>query len=123
MKTVLSAILAAAGLSTGAAQAPFTLSDSDPGGPEFRRRFMASYGVNAAIEPKLTVADRPLQQAILPHLRSNPREAIRLIQNALRPDTNPAFLSILGNLQKNETHEKGTLTEKLAGIWGQENRA
>jgi len=76
----------------------FSLSDSDPDSPEFRRRFMASYGVNEAIEPKLTPADRPLQEAILPHLRNNPLTAIQLIEQALKPDTNPAFLNILGNL-------------------------
>ena len=65
----------------------FSLSDSDPDSPEFRRRFMASYGVNEAIEPKLTQADRPLQEAILPHLRNNPRTAIQLIEQALKPDT------------------------------------
>lgn len=78
--------------------APFELSDSDPNSAEFRRRFLANHGVNEAIEPRLTVEDRPLQEAILPHLRDNPREAIRLIEQALSPETNPAFLSILGNL-------------------------
>ena len=76
----------------------FSLSDSDPNSPAFRKRFLASYGVNEAIEPRLTQADRPLQEAILPHIRNNPRAAIKLIEQALRPDTNPAFLSILGNL-------------------------
>ena len=77
---------------------PFRLSDSDPDSPEFRARFMASYGVNEAIEPKLTIDDRPLQEAILPHLRSNPQQAIQLIEQALTPELNPAFLAILGNL-------------------------
>ncbi len=76
----------------------FSLSDSDPNSPAFRRRFMASYGVNEAIEPKLTQADRPLQEAIMPHIRTNPRTAIDLIEKALGTNTNPAFLSILGNL-------------------------
>ena len=85
-------------LPTTAAAAPFELADSDPNSPEFRRRFMASYGVIEALEPKLTQDDRPLQEAILPHIRDNPREAIRLIEAAVTPETNPAFLSILGNL-------------------------
>ena len=80
------------------AAAPFEPSDSDPNSAEFRRRFLANHGVNEAIEPKLTVDERPLQEAILPHLRDNPREAIRLIEQAITPETNPAFLSILGNL-------------------------
>ena len=78
------------------AAAPFEPSDSDPNSAEFRRRFLANHGVNEAIEPKLTVDERPLQEAILPHLRDNPREAIRLIEQAITPETNPAFLSILG---------------------------
>ena len=44
--------------------AAFSLTDSDPDSPDFRRRFLASHGVNEAIEPKLTVRDRPLQEAI-----------------------------------------------------------
>ena len=66
-------------------QSLFRLSDSDPDSPEFRRRFLASHGVNEAIEPKLTLEDRPLQEAILPHLRDNPREAIALVEQALTP--------------------------------------
>jgi tetratricopeptide (TPR) repeat protein len=89
-------LLITAGIGQG--QPLFRLSDSDPDSPEFRRRFLASHGVNEAIEPKLTLEDRPLQEAILPHLRDNPREAIALVEQALTPETNPAFLNILGNL-------------------------
>lgn len=99
MKRYLTAILMMTGLAYGWCAEPlFALSDSDPDSPEFRRRFLASYGVNEAIEPKLSVEDRPLQEAILPLLRDNPREAIRLIEASLTSETNPAFLSILGNL-------------------------
>ncbi|MDA7627790.1 tetratricopeptide repeat protein [Verrucomicrobia bacterium] len=82
-------------LASGAA---FPLADSDPDSPAFRRRFLASHGVNEAIEPKLTVKDRPLQEAIMPLIRTNPQKAIELIEEELTPDTNPAFLNILGNL-------------------------
>ena len=78
--------------------AAFSLTDSDPGSPDFRRRFLASHGVNEAIEPKLTVRDRPLQEAIMPLIRTDPRKAIELIEKDLNPETNPAFLNILGNL-------------------------
>lgn len=82
-------------LASGAA---FPLTDSDPDSPAFRRRFLASHGVNEAIEPKLTIKDRPLQEAIMPLIRTNPQKAIGLIEKELTPDTNPAFLNILGNL-------------------------
>jgi tetratricopeptide (TPR) repeat protein len=78
--------------------APFALSDSDPDSPEFRNRFLATHGVNSAIEPELKAEDRPLQEALLPHLRDNPRQAIMLIERALTPELNPAFLHVLGNL-------------------------
>ncbi|HAQ99057.1 MAG TPA: hypothetical protein DCR61_06850 [Verrucomicrobiales bacterium] len=81
-----------------ASGAAFTLTDSDPDSPAFRRRFLASHGVNEAIEPKLTVKDRPLQEAIMPLIRTNPQKAIELIEKDLTPETNPAFLNILGNL-------------------------
>ena len=77
---------------------PFPLSDSDPDSPEFRRRFMASYGVNEAIEPQLTSRDRPIYEQVAPLLASRPREAIRIIRDSLGPDSNPAFHFILGNL-------------------------
>ena len=82
-------------LTSGAA---FPLTDSDPDSLTFRRRFMAGHGVNEAIEPKLTVKDRPLQEAIMPLIRTNPQKAIELIEKDLTPETNPAFLNILGNL-------------------------
>ncbi len=78
--------------------APFPLADSDPDSPEFRNRFLASYGVNEAIEPKLTAQDRPLYEQALPFLRSQPRQAIQIVLAKLKPDSNPAFSFLLGNL-------------------------
>lgn len=97
MNRLLSLLLLSIGSHLPAA-APFPLGDSDPDSPEYRRRFLANNGVNEAIEPKLTQEDRPLQEAILPHLESSPQTAINLIEQALTPETNPAFLTILGNL-------------------------
>lgn len=76
----------------------FKLSDSSPNSPKFRQKFMGSYGVNAAIEPKLTSKDRPLQEQLLPYISKNPEKAIEIILLSLDSDTNPAFYNILGNL-------------------------
>ena len=76
----------------------FSLTDSNPDSPNFRRRFMALNGVHEPIEPKLTPEDRPLQNSILPWIKENPKKAIELIEAKLGPTTNPAFLNILGNL-------------------------
>lgn len=94
--TILTLLMLVAGNSPAATL--FALKDSDPNSPEYRRRFLANHGVNEAIEPKLTQKDRPLQEAILPHLESSPQTAIDLIERAITPEMNPAFFTILGNL-------------------------
>jgi len=81
-----------------AAPPPFGLTDSGLDTEEFKRRFLGSYGINEALEPKLTQADRPLYESIAPHLRSNPRQAIQIAEAGLTSDSNPAFHFLLGNL-------------------------
>jgi tetratricopeptide (TPR) repeat protein len=112
----LGIFLVLVGMILSLSAAPFPLTDSDPNSPEFRRRFMASYGVNEAIEPKLTSKDRPLYEKIAPLLESNPQEAIQLVLAELNTDSNPAFNFLVGNLyyQVNdfasaETHLRTTL--------------
>lgn len=77
---------------------PFPLTDSGPGSPAFRERFLASYGVNAAIEPTLGVEDRKLYERIAPYLHDDQARAIREVEAALAPDSNPAYRFLLGNL-------------------------
>ncbi|MFW6218011.1 MAG: tetratricopeptide repeat protein [Verrucomicrobiota bacterium] len=74
------------------------MTDSGPAAPDFRERFLASYGVNSAIEPEITQEDRPLYERIEPYLRSDPRQAIRIVESEVEPDTNAAFHFLLGNL-------------------------
>lgn len=76
----------------------FELSDSDPDGSEFRARFLATYGVNAAIEPELTEEDRPLYESVAPLLAANQQEAIDLLEPQITAESNAAFDFLLGNL-------------------------
>ena len=79
--------------------APFTLEDSNPSSEAFRKRFIASYGINESIEPKLESKDRKLYEAALPHIQENPREAIRIVEEGLpKEPIKPAFQFLLGNL-------------------------
>ena len=81
------------------AQAPFSLDDSNPSSEAFRKRFLASYGINEAIEPKLESKDRDLYEQALPHLQNNPQEAIRVVEEGLPEDEEkPAFQFLIGNL-------------------------
>lgn len=81
----------------GGHAAIFSLTDSDPSSSEFRRRFFADHGVHESIEPQWKARDRPLREAIFPHLETNPRKAIALIEEA-NIQMHPAFLNLLGNL-------------------------
>ncbi|MFP6905365.1 MAG: tetratricopeptide repeat protein [Verrucomicrobiota bacterium] len=72
----------------------FPLSDSS----------LAVYGVNEAIEPRLTRADRLLYDKVAPLLRDRPEEAIRLVQAGLQADSSPAFHLLIGNLSYQADH-------------------
>ena len=84
-------------LSTSRVQA-FPLTDSNPNSPQFRKQFMGSYGINADIEPKLTQRDRPLYEAIAPHLERKPNYAIKKVESKITSESNAAFDFLLGNL-------------------------
>jgi tetratricopeptide (TPR) repeat protein len=76
----------------------FELTDSSPGSAEFQRRFMASYGVNEAVEPKIPARDRPLYEKIEPLLAADPRRAIEITLAGINEESSPAFHFLLGNL-------------------------
>ena len=80
------------------AGAVFSLSDSNPNSAQFKRRFLASYGVNEAIEPKLTSKERPLYEKVAPLLANSPRQAIDLVRQSVTSNSNAAFDFLLGNL-------------------------
>lgn len=99
MKPFLQILLALTATLSGFAQAPFALEDSNPSSEEFRKRFLASYGVNESIEPKLDPKDKRLYEQALPHLQDNPQEAIRIVEEGLQDEPEkPAFLFLIGNL-------------------------
>ncbi len=62
-------------------------------------RFRASYGVNEAIEPRLDATDKPLFDRVAPMIADNPQAALNTLLAELRPDSNPAFHFLAGNLQ------------------------
>ena len=93
-----SLLIALSALTVSGSAAPFRLTDAHPNSPEFRRRFLASYGVNTEIEPKLSSKDRPLYEAVAPYLETDPRYAIEKVEAQLNNNSSPAFDFLLGNL-------------------------
>ncbi|MEO0510292.1 MAG: tetratricopeptide repeat protein [Verrucomicrobiota bacterium] len=76
----------------------FTLTDSGPAAPDFRARFLGSYGINSKIEPEVTQEDRPLYEKIEPFLQNDPAGAARELEAGLKTDSTAAFDFLLGNL-------------------------
>lgn len=66
--------------------------------PAFVARFQGSYGVNSAIEPSITVAEKAIFDQIVPLLGSNPAAAIPLLQAAATPEASAAMDFTLGNV-------------------------
>ncbi len=98
MKKLLLLVLIHSGLVSTLSAIPFELSDSDPNNPQFRKNYMGIYGVNSAIEPRLAETDRLLYDAVLPHLKSDPEQAILLLVEGMLPECNAAFNFLLGSL-------------------------
>jgi tetratricopeptide (TPR) repeat protein len=82
----------------GSAANSFPLTDTSPQSAEFRARFIGSYGINSAIEPTITQADRPLYESIAPHLQTNPQQAIQLALQGINSESNAAFDFLVGSL-------------------------
>ena len=76
----------------------FDLVDTNPGSPEFKKRFYGSFGIHSEIEPKLTQEDRPLYESIEPYLQNQPERAIKLAQKGITKNSNAAFDYLVGSL-------------------------
>ena len=99
MKILISIILVVLNCVLSQARPLFSLKDSDPSGAVFKKQFLASYGVNGAIEPKVDPEDREIYEAALPYLEKDPLEAIRQVESKLpKEPVKPAFQLLLGNL-------------------------
>ena len=77
---------------------PFPLTDTHPNSPEFRARFLGSFGINSAIEPEINRADQPLYESVAPYLQKNPDKAIQLALRGIDSKSNSAFDFLVGSL-------------------------
>jgi len=96
-RALAAALLGLAAAAPLAAQ-PFALRDSGPADPRFRERFLATYGVNEAIEPQIGEAERALYKRVRSKLEDAPREAIRIVRRETEPGEKAVFDFLLGNL-------------------------
>lgn len=66
--------------------------------PEFRKDFLGSYGVNAEIEPRVTLVERETMEEILPMLGTDPGAALAALEEATTPESSAVFDFTIGNL-------------------------
>ena len=94
----------------------FDLVDTNPGSPEFKQRFYGSFGINSAIEPKLTQEDRPLYESIEPYLKNNAAKAIQLAKQGINKDSNAAFDYLVGSLYYTQSNYSNAATHLKAAL-------
>ncbi len=66
--------------------------------PQFQRRFLGSYGVQAEVEPRVTAVEREQLEKLMPLMGSDPDEAARQLDQLTRPESSAALDFYLGNL-------------------------
>ncbi len=94
----------------------FDLVDTNPGSPEFKQRFYGSFGINSAIEPKLSQEDRPLYESIEPYLKNNASKAIELAKQGITADSNAAFDYLVGSLYYTQGNYSSAATYLKAAL-------
>jgi len=92
----LGCLLAAAG--TLGAAADLRLREDYWRDPTFVARFQASYGVNSALEPMISVAERAVFDQIAPLLASQPASAVPVLRAAITPQSSAALDFVLANV-------------------------
>lgn len=84
--------------------------------PEFRERFMGTYGQLSDVEPKVSREESSFLQGVVPVIRDNPRQAIIELQNANNAQATAVFDFAIGNIYFQEGDLNGAREAYLAAI-------
>lgn len=80
----------------------FPLSENSWSNPDFRERFLGSYGVDTETNPSVKPDENQLIQELIPLVSSNPEAAVLRLQQTITSESNAAFNFILANLYYQE---------------------
>jgi tetratricopeptide (TPR) repeat protein len=94
---VISALIFASSLMSGQS-APRNIAADLWSDPEFRKSFTASYGVLSDYEPEISDAEKKALRGLLEIIKNDPRSAIVVLEEQIKPGTSAAFDFILANL-------------------------
>ena len=76
----------------------FPLSENTWSNPEFKQRFLGSFGFDSGVTPSITSEERDLFAFISEIIANDPASAIQTLEAALTPDSSAAVLYTIGNL-------------------------
>ncbi|MDQ8187783.1 tetratricopeptide repeat protein [Pelagicoccus sp. SDUM812002] len=83
----------------------YPLTENSWSNPEFKKRFLGSYGFDLEINPKITSEESEQLQQVAEFMNSDPSEAIRILEAGLTADSSAALDYTIGSLylQQGET--------------------
>lgn len=84
--------------------------------PEFRERFMGSYGTLSDVEPKVSREEASFLQGVVPVIRDNPDQAIRELEAANTPGATAVYDFAIGNINFQQGNLSGARAAYLAAI-------
>lgn len=76
----------------------YPLTENSWSNPDFKKRFLGSYGVNTEINPKVTSEEAEVLKGVADLMESDPNQAIEMLKAALTPETSAAFEYTIGSL-------------------------
>lgn len=91
-------LLAAVTSLNAASDGVYPLTENSWDNPEFKKRFLGSYGVNTEINPKVTSEEAEVLTGVADLMESQPQEAIAALSAAITPESSAAFEYTIGSL-------------------------
>ena len=80
----------------------YPLTENSWSNPEFKKRFLGSYGFDMEINPKITSEEAELLGVVAEFMNTDTGEAIRQLEAAITPETSAAIIYTIGSLYLQE---------------------
>ena len=89
-------------LANSASDGVYPLTENSWSNPEFKKRFLGSYGFDMEINPKITSEEAELLGVVAEFMNTDTGEAIRQLEAAITPETSAAIIYTIGSLYLQE---------------------
>ena len=96
------ALFGFAQFANSASDGVYPLTENSWSNPEFKKRFLGSYGFDMEINPKITSEEAELLGVVAEFMNTDTGEAIRQLEAAITPETSAAIIYTIGSLYLQE---------------------